>query len=247
LTVAALLLTAGLVVAGTIYQSGNGIYAAQAEVFGSWLILLFGILPLPGMLLVAGLLFVNLVAASFFRWRYLWRQSGLLLIHYGLLLLVGGGFFIAATTQEYLLTLNEGESSRIALRAAAGEARPGRSPQQVALPFEVRLIDFEKRMHPGTDIPLSFSSRVEVVAGTDRRLAVISMNRPLRHRGYTFYQSSYGENERGGENSTFSVVRNSGRWLPYIASAMIFLGLLLHFLMRMAPALKKPRPAPGRP
>ena len=73
------------------------------------------------------------------------------------------------------------------------------------------------------------------------------MNRPLRYRGYTFYQSSYAEDGRGGESSTFSVVRNSGRWLPYVASALLFLGLAGHFLAMLAAALKKPRPAEERP
>ncbi len=68
------------------------------------------------------------------------------------------------------------------------------------------------------------------------------MNRPLRTGGYTFYQSSYAEDGRGGESSTFSVVRNSGRWLPYISSALLFLGLAWHFLAMLAAALKKTRP-----
>lgn len=246
LTVIALLLMALLVIGGTVYQAGHGMYAAQTRVFSSWLIWIFGLLPVPGLLLLAALLFLNLVAAAFFRLRYRWRQSGLLLIHYGLLLLVGGGFFIAVTAREYSLTLREGESSRIAFRAAAPEAPLGPAPERVVLPIEIKLLDFEKSMHPGSEIPRSFSSRVEITAAGERRQAVISMNRPLRYREYTFYQSSYSEDGRGGESSTFSVVRNSGRWLPYIASAMLFLGLAVHFLAMLAAALKKDR-AGGRP
>jgi hypothetical protein len=43
------------------------------------------------------------------------------------------------------------------------------------------------------------------------------------------------------------VVRNSGRLLPYAASALLFLGLLGHFLPMLAAALKKPRPAEEQP
>jgi hypothetical protein len=96
-------------------------------------------------------------------------------------------------------------------------------------------------MHPGTDIPRSFSSRIEITTEGAHHQAVISMNRPLRYREYTFYQSSYSEDGMGGESSTFSVVRNSGRWLPYIASALIFLGLAGHFLVMLAAALKRNR------
>jgi hypothetical protein len=241
LTVILLLLSGLLVIGGTTYQAKNGIYAAQTEVFGSWLVWLFGILPLPGMLLVAGLLFANLLAAAIFRFKYRWPRIGLLLIHYGLLLLVGGGFFIAATAQEYTLTLREGESSHVAL-LGGGEEESVLSglPRQVPLPVEIKLIDFEKRMHPGTDIPRSFASRVEITAAGVRRQAVISMNRPLRYRDYTFYQSSYSEDANGRESSTLSVVHNAGRWLPYIASILIFLGLACHFLIMLAAALRRP-------
>ncbi|HEX7502109.1 MAG TPA: cytochrome c biogenesis protein ResB, partial [Acidobacteriota bacterium] len=168
-------------------------------------------------------------------------RAGLLLVHYGLLLLIGGGFFITVTAREYSLTLSEGESSDA---LAAADGRMG-----AVLPMTVKLLDFTKLVHPGTDIPRSFSSRVEIAAGGARRQAVISMNRPLRYRDYTFYQSSYAEDGRGGESSTFLVVRNSGRWLPYAASALLFLGLAGHFLAMLAAALKKPRPAkePPRP
>ncbi len=145
LTVVLLLLLGALVVAGTIYQAGSGIYAAQRDVFASWLILLYGVIPLPGMLLVSSLLFVNLLAAAVFRLPYRWRQAGLLLIHYGLLLLVGGGFFIASVSREYSLTLREGESSRTLSLPDGGRG--------AVLPFAVKLIDFEKALHPGTEIP----------------------------------------------------------------------------------------------
>jgi len=239
LTVVLLLLQGMLVVGGTLYQAGSGIYAAQRDVFAAWIILLHGVIPLPGMLLVSSLLFVNLLAAAAFRLPYRWRQAGLLLIHYGLLLLVGGGFFIASVSREYSLTLRESESSRILLPAAGGRG--------AVLPFTVKLIDFEKALHPGTEIPSRFTSRIEIGAGRSARSAVISMNRPLRTGGYTFYQSSYAEDGRGGESSTFSVVRNQGRWLPYISSALLFLGLAWHFLAMLAAALKKSRSLRGQP
>ena len=243
LTVVLLLLLGALVIGGTIYQAGSGIVAAQSRVFASWLILLAGVIPLPGMLLVSLLLFGNLLAAVIFRLRYRWRQAGLLLIHYGLLLLIGGGFFITVTAREYSLTLSEGESSDalVAPDGRKGAVRP--APDGAVLPMTVKLLDFVKSLHPGTDIPRSFSSRVEIAEGGVRRQAVISMNRPLRYRGYTLYQSSYAEDARGGESSTFLVVRSSGRWLPYAASALLFLGLAGHFLAMLAAALKKPAAA----
>ena len=246
LTVIALALLAALVIAGTIYQAESGIYAAQRDVFGAWIIWIFGTFPLPGLLLISSLLFINLLAAVMFRLKYFRRQAGLILVHYGLLLFICGGFYISLTAREYFLTLREGESSHVAVRGGEEETLPAPPPEEVFLPIEIKLLDFEKTMHPGSGIPRSFSSRVEIGSGNTSRPAVISMNRPLRVREYTFYQSSYAEDGKGIESSTFSVVRNSGRWLPYIASALLFLGLAIHFLGMLGAALKKSRPGKVR-
>ncbi len=239
LTVVLLLLLALLVLGGTAWQAEHGLDAARRDVFSAWVFPLFGFIPLPGLLAAGLLLFVNLLAAAAFRLRYRWRHVGLILIHYGLLLLIAGGFYIALSSGEYFLTLREGESGSV-LSLPDGQSG-------VRLPFALKLIDFEKVTHPGTDIPKSFTSRVEVIAGDGRsRSAVIAMNRPLRTGGYAFYQSSYAEEEEGVESSTFSVVRNSGRWLPYAASALLFLGLAWHFLAMIAVQRKEVAPATGR-
>jgi hypothetical protein len=113
--------------------------------------------------------------------------------------------------------------------------------KRILLPLRLKLLHFEKTVYPGSEIPKSFASRVEIESNGLRREALISMNRPLRFRGYTFYQSSYGEDARHGASSTFAVVKNAGRWLPYISSALIFLGLALHFISQLLAALKKSR------
>ncbi|MBE0665149.1 MAG: hypothetical protein IH584_04945, partial [Candidatus Aminicenantes bacterium] len=141
LTVIALALLAALVIAGTIYQAENGMYAAQRDVFGAWIIRLFGVIPLPGLLLISMLLFINLLAAVFFRLQYRWRQAGLLPVHYSLLLFIGGGFFIAVTAQEYFLTLREGESSDVAISVGAEESQLDRNQEKVILPIEIKLLD----------------------------------------------------------------------------------------------------------
>jgi hypothetical protein len=114
--------------------------------------------------------------------------------------------------------------------------------KRILLPLRLKLLNFNKTVYPGSEIPKSFSSRVEIESNGLRREALIAMNRPLRFRGYTFYQSSYAEGGPHGASSTFAVVRNAGRWLPYISSALIFIGLVLHFIVQLAAALKKSRP-----
>ncbi len=231
LTTVLLLLLALVVLAGTAWQAEHGLYAAQRDVFSAWLFLAFGFVPLPGLLAVALLLGINLAAALAFRLPWRLQGAGLLLLHGGLLLLVGGGFFAAAVAREYSLILREGGSAD-ALVLADGSPGP-------RLPFAVRLLDFQKSFHPGTEIPRRFASRVELRSAGGRRQAVIAMNRPLRAGGYTFYQSAHEEDERG-ETSILAVVRNSGRWLPYIASALIFLGLAWHCLARIVAARARP-------
>jgi hypothetical protein len=111
--------------------------------------------------------------------------------------------------------------------------------KRILLPLRLKLLDFEKTVHPGSEIPKSFASRVEIESAGLRRVARIAMNRPLRHRGYAFYQSAYEESGPHGATSTFAVVQNAGRWLPYISSALIFFGLILHFIGQMVAAQKK--------
>ncbi len=101
------------------------------------------------------------------------------------------------------------------------------------LPFIVRLIDFRREMHPGTEIARHFSSLVAVNADGVERNLVISMNKPLRDRGFTLYQASYREDPDGTQWSTFAVTHNFGRLIPYISTGVIVAGLAWHFVAMM--------------
>ncbi|MFA6028260.1 MAG: cytochrome c biogenesis protein ResB [Elusimicrobiota bacterium] len=100
--------------------------------------------------------------------------------------------------------------------------------KRLALPFSLTLLEFRRETYPGSDIPKSFASSLRLHdpgEGADRD-ALVSMNNPLRHRGLSFYQASYGEEDR---LSVLQVVRNPGRLLPYLACVLAGFGLLLHF------------------
>jgi hypothetical protein len=98
------------------------------------------------------------------------------------------------------------------------------------VPFTIRLNKFVHKEHPGTSMASEFSSyitKVENGVESDRH---ITMNAPLRHRGYTFYQSGWGPKEGSGPVfSTFAVVRNPSDRIPEIACWVIAAGLLFHF------------------
>lgn len=116
--------------------------------------------------------------------------------------------------------------------------------KRTVLPFEVELIKFEKQMYPGTDKPRSFQSEVILKDGKLQWHSLISMNNPLRYKGYTFYQSSFIQDDDATEGSekpvtVLAVVKNIGAIFPYIASLTICLGMLIHLLVRI-PKLRKP-------
>lgn len=112
-------------------------------------------------------------------------------------------------------------------------------PERTYLPFEIKLTDFKKVMHPGTKIAKSFSSDVFLVDNENSRRMLIEMNAPLRHKGYTLYQASYAELQDGREATVLAVVQNYGRLFPYISSIIMCIGVLLQMIIRIPGLLKK--------
>ena len=123
----------------------------------------------------------------------------------------------------------EGRSWKLVLR-----------PRRYYLPFSMTLKEFKHDVYPGTDIPKNFSSlvRLKDAAGGEDRDALIYMNNPLRYGGKTFYQASFGKEDR---LSVFQVVRNPGWLIPYLSCIMVALGLLLHFGVKLSSSLKGAR------
>lgn len=99
------------------------------------------------------------------------------------------------------------------------------------LPLTIELVDFRAQFHPGTETAKSYESTVKITHDGASRELVISMNKPLTYKDYTFFQASYAIDSFGTEYSTFAVVKNVGRFLPYISSLITFGGLALHFLI----------------
>ena len=88
---------------------------------------------------------------------------------------------------------------------------------QVPLGFSLELVDFKREMNPGKIGNAAYSSVVRV-KDKERQLddeRLISMNQPLSHHGFRFYQSSFREAGHGKEASIFSVAYDPGRPLKY--------------------------------
>ena len=347
-TVVCLLLLFLLTLLGTLHQLPNGIYSAQKTYFESFFTLAAGFVPLPGAQLVLWVLFVNLLAATIYRFSYRVKRIGILIIHGGLFALFFGMFFTQYFAQESFLSLLEGEGANVtsdyfdwevavwdpsaetrrvaavdADALAAGrtvpiprygvELRPQRyfgnarafsragnepvrwingsgigsleesrvspDPQEnfpglllevrhaggsaevllygsdlgpalvptagarrVAvslrrtrhpMPLLLTLQDFRAEFHPNSDTPRSFESDVTLRTPELTRSARISMNNPLRYAGYTFYQASYAIDATGQETSTFAVVHNRSRLVPYVGTAAVGVGLAVHFIQTL--------------
>ena len=110
--------------------------------------------------------------------------------------------------------------------------------ERTYVPFNIELIDFEKIMHPGTNVAKSFSSDVNLIENDIPRRTLIKMNEPLRHKGYTFFQASFIDDSEI-ETTVLATVKNYGRLFPYISSIIMSVGLLIHLLAMMPKMVKK--------
>jgi len=105
-----------------------------------------------------------------------------------------------------------------------------RSPE-AALPFKVTLLRFNNEPYPGSSMASTFESTVRVEdpeQGTFETL--ISMNHPLHHRGYIFFQSSFVEGRP--MMSIFSVARAPGLPVVYLGTALIGVGIIWMFYVK---------------
>jgi hypothetical protein len=110
------------------------------------------------------------------------------------------------------------------------------------LGFEIKLDDFDTGFEPGTEQSTHFESKVRLTdpsEGIKDQPHLISMNHPLDHRGYTFYQSNYirvrdpDTRQLTGEfQSVFQVASNPGRPIIYSGCVLVVLGTFLQFYMR---------------
>jgi ResB-like family len=110
------------------------------------------------------------------------------------------------------------------------------------LGFELKLDDFDMDFEPGTEQPTHFVSKVRLTDKSEKITEAphtISMNNPLDHRGYTFYQSNYirvrdpRTNQFTGQfQSVFQVASNPGRPIIYGGCSLVVLGAFLQFYMR---------------
>lgn len=106
------------------------------------------------------------------------------------------------------------------------------------LPFAIRLEDFQRELHPGTEKPKRYTSHVTKIDGGKEEPQVITMNVPMRDRGFVLYQASFSQGA-SGEQSVFTVASNPSDQWPLWSCVAVAFGLTLHFMMHLVRFLKR--------
>lgn len=110
------------------------------------------------------------------------------------------------------------------------------------LPFSIRLDDFQRELHPGTEKARKFTSHVTKITGDKEEKKIITMNEPLRDEGYALFQNAFDMGERGGamvESSTLQVVNNPSDHWPLYAMLLTMVGMLAHMIGQLVRFLRK--------
>lgn len=111
--------------------------------------------------------------------------------------------------------------------------------RRIKLDFSLFLKEFKVTKYQGTNKAMEYSSLVEIhdKSETGNLMPIeslISMNEPLKYKGYTFYQASYETDEKTGEPvaTVLSVNRDPGRWIKYLGSLILSIGIVWIFYQR---------------
>ncbi len=153
---------------------------------------------------------------------------------------------VAANEQHHLGILWGGEVQPWVFEIGKELYATGIRHRRIELPFTIKLEKFIKEFYPGTNKPRFFASEVVYFTGDWEQRIVIRMNEPLRYKGFTIYQASWGT-ATGVQSSpvfsTLAVTSNPAEQIPLYSCVIISLGLLIHFAQKLNRYLKHKREA----
>jgi hypothetical protein len=109
--------------------------------------------------------------------------------------------------------------------------------RRLQLDFPIKLNEFKIDRYQGAQKVKEYSSQVTAGTGElgfEKQDTLISMNEPMKYKGYTFYQASFQQDEQTQEPtaSILSVNKDPGRPVKYIGSLILTLGILWLFYQR---------------
>jgi cytochrome c biogenesis protein ResB len=167
-----------------------------------------------------GALAVNLAACTLNQLPLRLRKLGPVLTRASILLILAGALVDGIFGERGTMVLETGRSSDTFVS-------PG---EKTKLPFGVRLARLQVERHPAGPVT-SLRSTLQILdGGRPVKEAVVQVNRPLSHEGYTFFQSSY-DRERA-QWSGIEVVHDPGVPLVYAGYALLVAGLILTFFVQ---------------
>jgi hypothetical protein len=102
-------------------------------------------------------------------------------------------------------------------------------PRVYRLPFAFTLNDFRKMDYPGTEMAMAYESDVIVALPDEEPFPyLVHMNTPFVHHPWKVYQSGF----MGETISIFSVMKDPGLPLTYLASVVLCVGIYLMFFSK---------------
>jgi cytochrome c biogenesis protein len=146
-------------------------------------------------------------ARYFFGQKGAYSRLGIYVVHFSIIMIFAGGLLGSIYGYKGYMQITEGESTdRFMLR---GEEK------WQTLPFQVRCDDFNVEYYPGGGRPKDYNSVLTVIDGGREVLKEkIEVNSPLKYAGVWFYQSSYGDTDRGLKVGVTAVDRATGAKHP---------------------------------
>lgn len=137
-----------------------------------------------------------------------YSRLGVYVTHLSILIIMVGA--VAGIWRGFngFLNLPEGEISAVAYTGNSGRTIP--------LGFEVRCEDFDVSYYDNSDTPKAYKSWLTVLENgrpvkmDGKEVTEITVNTPLRYKGITFYQSSYGYSPTKDSLFKFRVTSKNG-------------------------------------
>ncbi len=233
LTVVLLALSIVLIFWATLAQVHLGIWGVQEQFFRTFFVLgKISDVPVPvfpGGYFIGGLLFINLVAAHIYRFRFEWRKLGIQLTHAGLILLLLGELVSGLKQVESQMRIEEGHTSRYSESPRLNELvlmdtthpdynevvaipedllRDGGVIQHPKLPFQLRIRDYYPNAVVQMRDQTPNAAPAVATAGVGPRVAVIPV------------APTYKENDRNAPAADLELVGPEGSLGTWLVSPM---------------------------
>ena len=127
--------------------------------------------------------------------------------------------------EEHWLTTN----NPLVINTGSGVFAYFLEKQSIVLPFKIALDKFILEMYEESKRPKSYQSEVSIIDDKIKKIT-IGMNSPLSYGGFRFYQSSYYKASSEKYGSVLSVNLDPGRWMKYLGSVLLTIGLIFYYL-----------------